>query len=205
MDVYLARGIGALNLFRVCENHTLALGIHAITGHVIQTQNNILGRYDDRLTACRRKDVVGRHHQHPGLDLCLDRLRREDESLLDLQRSQTGDGAVVVALGTEIGQDRTVRIGNPTNAGMTYAVRDDRSPVFVVRQALLDGFPRSIEELGDVRLTVESTVGAEVFVGIGPASDVDEYLADAPEPHRTAAVGMPPKLLMASTMKSRRD
>jgi hypothetical protein len=36
---------------------------------------------------------------------------------------------------------------------MTYAVREDRSPVFVVRQALLDGFPRSIEELGDVRLT----------------------------------------------------
>ncbi len=29
------------------------------------------------------------------LDMCLDRLRRDDESLLDLQRSQTADGAVV--------------------------------------------------------------------------------------------------------------
>ena len=65
----------------------------------------------------------------------------------------TGDGAIVVDLRTATGKHRSVRIGHLTNAGMTYVVREDRSPVFVVEGDVLAGLPRSIEDLGDVRLT----------------------------------------------------
>lgn len=65
----------------------------------------------------------------------------------------TGEGATVVTLGAADGRRRIVRIGHRTDTGMTYVVREDRSPVFVIRGDVLDRLPRSIEALGDVRLT----------------------------------------------------
>ncbi len=58
-----------LGLFRAGQHHTFTLRIDAGAGHVVQTQDHVLRRNDDRLTGCRRQDVVGRHHQRTRFQL----------------------------------------------------------------------------------------------------------------------------------------
>ena len=61
-----------LNFVDVRENHPGALGIHALTAHVVEPQNDVLRRVDDRLPVGRGKNVVGRHHQGPRFQLRLE-------------------------------------------------------------------------------------------------------------------------------------
>ena len=65
----MATDIGAVHLRDIGEQSALALGIDALTGHVVQTQNNVLRRHDDGFAVRRRQDVVGRHHQRTRFQL----------------------------------------------------------------------------------------------------------------------------------------
>ena len=62
---------GLLYLADVGESHALAGVALAIHGEVIKPQHDVLGRHDDRFAVRRAEDVVGRHHQHAGLQLGL--------------------------------------------------------------------------------------------------------------------------------------
>ena len=46
--------------------------MQSIAGHVVKSQDDILGRHDDRLAVRRRKNIIRRHHQCAGFDLRLD-------------------------------------------------------------------------------------------------------------------------------------
>jgi hypothetical protein len=65
---------------------------------IIQPQNNILRRNDNRLTVGGREDVVGRHHQNAGLKLRLDRERHVNSHL------------VAVEVGVKRGTDQRVEL-----------------------------------------------------------------------------------------------
>src|SRR5690606_3483925 len=73
LDARLQMGVtglvGTLHLGRIGEDHPLSLGIHTGTGHVVQPQNNVLGRHDDRFSAGGRQNVVGGHHQRTRFQL----------------------------------------------------------------------------------------------------------------------------------------
>src|SRR5690606_10393394 len=73
LDARLQMGVtglvGTLHLGRIGEDHPLSLGIHTGTGHVVQPQNNVLGRHDDRFPAGGRQNVVGGHHQRTRFQL----------------------------------------------------------------------------------------------------------------------------------------
>ncbi len=60
---------GLLNLADVDEGHAFAGFALALHGQVIESENDILTGNDDRLAVGRAEDVVGRHHQDPGLQL----------------------------------------------------------------------------------------------------------------------------------------
>ena len=77
--------IGALHFCSVREYHVLALGIHTRTGHVIQAQDNVLRRHDDRLAAGRGQDVVSRHHQRTRFELSFQRQRYVDSHLVTVE------------------------------------------------------------------------------------------------------------------------
>ena len=76
---------GALYLIEVGEHHAFTLGVDLFTGHVVQTQNNVLRRYDDRLAVGRRQHVVGRHHQRTGFELCFQGQRYVDRHLVTVK------------------------------------------------------------------------------------------------------------------------
>src|SRR5690606_21187631 len=58
-----------VDFLQVGEHATFALGVDGFTGHVVQTQYNVLRRNDDWLTVGWRQDVVGRHHQRARFEL----------------------------------------------------------------------------------------------------------------------------------------
>ena len=62
---------GLLNLTDVNEGHAFAGFALAVHGQVIESDYDILTGNDDRLAVGRAEDVVGRHHQDPGLQLGL--------------------------------------------------------------------------------------------------------------------------------------
>ena len=76
----------------------LARGEHALTGHVVEAEDDVLRGHDDRLAARGAEDVVGRHHQHAGLHLGLDAQRHVHGHL------------VAVEVGVEGGADQRVEL-----------------------------------------------------------------------------------------------
>src|SRR5476651_286707 len=58
-----------VNFLQVSEHTTFAFGVDRFTGHVVQTQYNVLRRNDDWLTVGWRQNVVGRHHQRTRFQL----------------------------------------------------------------------------------------------------------------------------------------
>ena len=69
----------------VGEQHAFALGIDALSGHVVQTQHDILGRHDDRLTVRGREHVVGGQHQGACLHLGFQGQRHMDGHLVTVE------------------------------------------------------------------------------------------------------------------------
>ena len=65
-------GVGIVctsDLFRICKYFSFAFCPGYPSGHVIDAEDNILTGHNDRTTIGRRKDVVARQHQCPGLNL----------------------------------------------------------------------------------------------------------------------------------------
>ncbi len=70
-----ACAINTLSFFRASQHHAFAFGVNTVTGHVVQTQYNVLRRNDDWLAVRWRQDVVGRHHQRTRFKLGFQRQR----------------------------------------------------------------------------------------------------------------------------------
>jgi len=49
LQVYFAGFVSAMRLTHIGEHHALTLRTHALTGHVVETQNDVLRRNDDRI------------------------------------------------------------------------------------------------------------------------------------------------------------
>ena len=75
MYIYLATMVRTMYLVAVCKDHPLALGVHPLAGHVVDAEHDVLRRHDDRLPARWRENIVGRHHERPRFELCLERQR----------------------------------------------------------------------------------------------------------------------------------
>src|SRR3546814_6210256 len=74
-----------LDLTEVAEHHALALFARALHRQVIEAEDDVLGRHDDRLAVGGAEDVVGRHHQHARLELRLQRQRHVDGHLVAVE------------------------------------------------------------------------------------------------------------------------
>src|SRR5476651_2027305 len=74
-----------VNFLQVSEYTTFALGVDRFTGHVVQTQYNVLRRNDDWLTVGGRQDVVGRHHQRTRFQLSFQRQRYVNSHLVTIE------------------------------------------------------------------------------------------------------------------------
>ena len=90
--------VGAMHLGDVGEHHALALRVHALAGHVVQAEHDVLRRHDDRLAVGGRQDVVRRHHQRARFQLRLDRQRHVHGHL------------VAVEVGVERGADQRMQL-----------------------------------------------------------------------------------------------
>ena len=75
LQIDVAALVGAMHLGHVAERHALALGAHALAGHVIEPEHDVLRGHDDRVAVGRRENVVGRHHQGACFELRFDRQR----------------------------------------------------------------------------------------------------------------------------------
>lgn len=91
-----------LNFVKVREDHSFAGHAFSIIGQVVDTQNHILGRNDNRFTRSRRQNVVGRHHQDASLQLSLDRQRNVNSHL------------VTVEVGVERGTNQRMQVNGLT-------------------------------------------------------------------------------------------
>ncbi len=100
MQVGVAGLVGAARLLDAGQDQTLALGVDAVAGHVIQPEHHVLRRHDDGLAVGRRQDVVRRHHQRAGLELRLDRQRHVHGHL------------VAVEIGVERGADQRMQLNS---------------------------------------------------------------------------------------------
>src|SRR4051794_39362507 len=69
----------------VREQLAFTLSERTLASHVVQTQDDVLRRYDDWLTVSRRKDVVGRHHQYASFDLSFDGKRNVNGHLVTVE------------------------------------------------------------------------------------------------------------------------
>ena len=85
MQRYGAGFESAVHFGGVGEDHAGALGIDRITGDVIQTQDHVLGRHDDRVAVGWRQDVIGRHHEAARFKLRLDGQRHVDRHLVTVE------------------------------------------------------------------------------------------------------------------------
>ena len=77
--------IRPMHFLNVGEEHTFALGIHALARHVVKTEHHVLRRNDDRVAVRRRQDVVRRHHQRARFQLRLERQRHVDGHLVAVE------------------------------------------------------------------------------------------------------------------------
>ncbi|RMO83569.1 hypothetical protein ALQ34_05340 [Pseudomonas syringae pv. maculicola] len=91
-----------VDFLQVRKHTTFALGVDRFTGHVVQTQYNVLRRNDDWLTVGWRQDVVGRHHQCTRFELGFQRQRNVNSHL------------VTVEVGVVRGADQRVKLNSLT-------------------------------------------------------------------------------------------
>ncbi len=61
--------VGPMSFRHVGEEHAFTDRANALASHVVEAENNVLRRDDDRITVRRREDVVRRHHQGAGFEL----------------------------------------------------------------------------------------------------------------------------------------
>ncbi len=69
----------------VREGHAFAGLVLVHDRQVIQAENHVLRRNDDRMAVCRMQDVVGRHHQHAGFKLGFKRQRHVNGHLVAVE------------------------------------------------------------------------------------------------------------------------
>src|SRR5690606_38661027 len=74
-----------VDFLQVSKYATFALGIDGFTGHVVQTQNHVLRRHDDRLAVGGRENVVGGHHQRARFQLGLEGQRNVNGHLVTVE------------------------------------------------------------------------------------------------------------------------
>src|SRR5690606_10534074 len=72
LQVHLAVVVRGADLHGAREDAALTRRELAGAGHVVDAEHHVLGRDDDGLAVRRAQDVVGAHHEHAGLHLCLD-------------------------------------------------------------------------------------------------------------------------------------
>ena len=80
-----AGAINTLSFFRASQHHAFAFGVNTVTGHVVQTQYNVLRRNDDWFAVRRGQDVVGRHHQRTRFQLGFQRQRYVNSHLVAIE------------------------------------------------------------------------------------------------------------------------
>ena len=80
-----AGAINTLSFFRASQHHAFAFGVNTVTGHVVQTQYNVLRRNDDWFAVRRGQDVVGRHHQRTRFQLGFQRQRYVNSHLVTIE------------------------------------------------------------------------------------------------------------------------
>ncbi|MNI18922.1 hypothetical protein D3C73_723430 [compost metagenome] len=69
----------------VGEGHAFARLALVHDRQVIQAENHVLRRNDDRCTVCRMQDVVRRHHQDAGFELSFERQRHVNSHLVTVE------------------------------------------------------------------------------------------------------------------------
>ncbi len=79
------RAIQTFCFFRASQHHAFAFGVNTVTGHIVQTQNNVLRRNDDWFAVRRGQDVVGRHHQRTRFQLGFQRQRYVNSHLVTIE------------------------------------------------------------------------------------------------------------------------
>ena len=74
-----------LDLAHVGEGHAFALRARLFHRDVVEAEDDVLRRHDDRLAVRGREDVVRRHHQHARLELRLERQRHVHRHLIAVE------------------------------------------------------------------------------------------------------------------------
>ncbi len=82
LKVHLTGIIGHAQFITRRQNLTFSTDEGALPGHIVQAKDHILRRNNNRLAVGGRKDVVGRHHQHPCLDLTFNGQRQMHSHLV---------------------------------------------------------------------------------------------------------------------------
>ena len=77
--------VGTANFIDVGKYHALAFLVFQCAGHVVQTQHDVLRRHDNRLAVGWRQNIVGRHHQGAGFELCFQRQRHVYRHLVTVE------------------------------------------------------------------------------------------------------------------------
>ena len=110
----------------VGKDHALALRIHALAGHVVQTEDDVLRRHDDRVTVGGRQDVVRRHHQCARFELRFDGQRHVHGHLVTVEVSvERGTDERMQLDGLTLDQHRLERLDAET-VQRRCAVQHDR-------------------------------------------------------------------------------
>ena len=98
---------GVAYLVEVAEHAALTLHPILDEGQIVGAEDHVLGGRDDRPAGGRRKDVVGRQHEDPGLGLGLGRKRQVDGHLVAVEVGVEGRANQRVDLdGLALDQDR---------------------------------------------------------------------------------------------------
>ena len=87
VQVHLTSGQCVLDLFDGAERHAFADHAFTFDGRVVQTQNHILRRNNDRCAVCRRQNVVRGHHQNACFELCFQGKRYVNSHLVTVEVS----------------------------------------------------------------------------------------------------------------------
>ena len=69
----------------VGESHAFARLVLVHDRQIVEAENHVLRRNDDRRAVCRMQDVVGRHHQHAGFKLGFERQRHVNGHLVAVE------------------------------------------------------------------------------------------------------------------------
>ena len=67
------------------QHHPFARFAATVHRQIVKTKHHVLRRHDDRLTVCRRQDVVGGHHQNACFQLRLKAQRNVDSHLVTVK------------------------------------------------------------------------------------------------------------------------